>query len=227
MNLYREDILNWTSIQESGYPQFKFSETVPNGYVLYDSISDIYSIMNCSTCKTMLYDGKEYTNCDYKFIRNQIKIRYNTTGFANLNLDEKIIVSKLCIATVEERNMVLTTEQQVDLGQLFNQSATESRMLRASKAIQEMQQRLKRADALQIVTDVTDGKQLFNNYINFGLEGTLEEDYGSYLFDYILSRPGSDYETTGVRKYNFDIIGFNNMTDFSEYIIQILKTGIY
>jgi hypothetical protein len=88
-----------------------------------------------------------------------------------------------------------------------------------------MYNRLTKAQSQEIVNDLNDSKMLAARYMQFGIEGTIEGDVEG-LFDYIESRAGTSYATTGFSSKAFIPIGYANMTAFAVRIMEILKLGI-
>jgi len=210
MKLYIENNQSLPSIQ-----LLKNSDSVPEGYTESISIENLNK-----------YSSSLISQFDYKFIRNEIKKLYTSIGWATLTTNEKVICSKWIIASPAERTQILTIEQQIGLGQLFARDSSYSRLTRSNRAISEVYNRLSYTDAKVIVDDVTVVKPLFQNYINFGQEGTLEND-NEGLFDYIEARTGTTYSVTGFRLKNYTVIGYASMELFSVDIMKIFTGTIW
>ena len=76
-----------------------------------DKYNDITSIENWDI------HGISYSNLD--ITRNGIKLLYDSIGWGSLTSDQKIISSKYFIATVSERNSILSTDEQKNYGQIL------------------------------------------------------------------------------------------------------------
>jgi len=209
-------------VLEAGTNPAYLSETLTSGWI------DVTSIENLNAYSTRATIRSTGTIADYKLIRNEISTLLAATTFAALSVPEKMIVCNMFLVSVTDRDTIYTTAQQIGLGQLFNKYSVGARTLRVSKASSEIYNRLTKTEALQIVKDVTTTDSLFFDYINFGVEGTVEDGAGQEgLFDYMLSRAGTPWATTGFSSYGYTPIGYANMSDFADDLMVVLKDGIY
>jgi hypothetical protein len=74
--------------------------------------------------------------------------------------------------------------------------------------------------------DVFASTMLYHKYLLFGREGTVEGDPEG-LFDYIDSRVGTSYENTGLKNKSISPSGFATVSDFADYLLDIIKYGKY
>jgi len=167
------------------------------------------------------------TNKDYKFIRNEIKILANAIGWINLTTSEKKISAKLFVVTQSQRDELYTIKRQIKQGFLFHGSSIKARDQRWSHAKMEMMNRLEKDD-WRIIDDDLNQNNLISQYINHGLEGTVEGDAVG-LFDYIDARNGTPYGTgtKGLRNKNFTLTKSPNINTFTNQILDIIKNGNY
>lgn len=166
---------------------------------------------------------------DYKYIRNEIIILAATIGWTNLTITEKTIAAKYFAVASSQRDEIFTLEQQIDLGLYHHIQATESRKIRLAKAQMQIYNRIHKSDWGVISSDLG---EMLTHYVNEGREGTVEGD-SEGLFDYIDgdSRTGTTWDGTGsevgFRNKTLTITGYANCSDFSDFILDILKNGNY
>ena len=200
---------------------FGWSVNYTTNDTLIDGWEDISSIENWD-----LYSS--FIAVDYKVIRMEIfnlvwtKMLGNPINFGLLNDNEKFLASSYFCIPTELRNLVHTTDEQIEFGKIFDEKSTNCRINRFKHVRSEILNRMTWGDAMELLTEC---KDLIENYYQ-GREGTLEGD-GVGLFDYILSRVGTIYEHSGLLSKTYVIIGFNTITEFSDILINILKNGKY
>ena len=197
-----------------GLPIFLIEEIVSSGY------KDISSIKNWAKYRHSL-------KRDYKFARERIKESYIAKGgWSNLDIEEKEIISQFFLTQKSKRDEIYSTEEQIIFGHSFHHNSVISRVSRTDKIMEEIFSRISdTSENKNIINDITGSSQILERYIKFGREGTLEGDTGSGAFDYLESRVGTEYENNGFRGHNYMPVGYNNMTEFSNYLVDILKHG--
>jgi len=226
-NLYRENIENWTSINDSGIPTFKFSNSIPNGYVPYDSILEIFSAIEY--CKILIIDNIEYY-CDYKFIRDRIKDKF--TEWNNHSIQEKSIFCQLKIGSETERIEFLESIYPTQ-GFIINQkmmlnyaykATTISRGNRVKLAFNEIWCRLNPDDAKIIASK---GSESVIAYTTFGSDGTINNDMDG-IYDFIYGISGTKYENNGILQQNLisEPIGYTQL-EFCNFLFNLAITGEY
>jgi hypothetical protein len=203
----------WKPSETTVFPYVKAALTVETDY------------KDCSSIENW-YTYGDRTSRDYKFVRGQIQQLYTSIGWVSLTTKEKEICCELFIATKTERDELYTTEQQVDMGEKFHKKSVESRRKRTERATAELGNRLLKTEYEDVMDDISAGTNLFDKYVFFGREGTVEGDTEG-IFDYLESRAGTSYATTGFIDKVFTPLGMADMTAFSSHIMDILKTGNY
>ena len=213
-----KDIFSCTTEQLNGNDIWIFSNDITIGYSDITSIETVYK-----------YGLK--TNKDYKFVRNEIlnlvwgKMLGDPSNWNNLNLEEKKIASEFFVVPKILRDTVYTTDEQIPMAENFDINSIESRKIRFNKAKYQIYNRLTTEQANIILNEV-EKDNLSNLYIQYGREGTIEGDPEGF-FDYILSRTGTSYENNGFINHDYSPIGFNNMLELANFIIDIVKNGNY
>ncbi len=222
------DLEKWDDDLLSGNKPFICSESVESGYV------DISNIVNWS--KFGINTGR-----DYKFVRNEIKILViaiagvDFTNWNNLTENEKIIASEYFCAPYSCRILMHTLQEQHVFAKIFNDSATQSRKDRFDHAISIIRTKLTWDDTQEVVDEMMEqyekpttrkfNRNLANNYIYYGREGTVEGDPLG-LFDYIEARVGTYYETLGLAAKGY-IPETGTLAELVTEIMDILKNGNY
>lgn len=172
----------------------------------------------------------EYTY-DYKFVRKQIqtlvftKASMDLSGWNNLTQSEKEIAASWFTVPKYFRDLIYNVDEQIKLGAIFNDKSNQSRYDRFHFGMMQIYHRLTLVQSNQVLDDIENG-DLRQKYIMYGREGTLEDGKVG-LFDYVLSRVGTTYENTGLSTYDYIPVGYANMSDFCNYIMSIIRDGIY
>jgi hypothetical protein len=159
---------------------------------------------------------------DYKQARANLGYIVTVSGFDNLSTIEKQIATQWFVLPVEQRNQVYDFNQQLRYGIIYHESSMAARDYRLKAVALEVYNRLSKSQVMQIVSDMED---LPTMYVRFGKEGTLEGD-GVGFFDFMLSRPGTPYETTGLSVRDYVPVGAT-MDEMINNCMNILKSGIY
>ena len=162
---------------------------------------------------------------DYKYVRKELQRIGATYGFDNFRILEQKTLSRWFAVSKEDRNKVLTLEEQIDAGFIFNLNSIKARSIRFGKAVSEIYNRLTWEEANEIINDV-ENYQLKDTYINYGREGLINGDTEG-LFDYIMSSENTTWETIGLSKKGYDTEGLDSMQELSEKIMIILNDGNY
>lgn len=163
---------------------------------------------------------------DYKTARVQMYTEMMMAGgFDALSIEEKRIVSAWFIVGVNERNSVTTLEEQIQNGIIYNERSTQARIKRLTAAKTQVFNRLSHDEVITLLEEMNPAKLMYN-YIYLGTEGTLEGDMEG-LFDYLLARPNTSFSANGLAIKPFIPTGMENMQDFANYLISILKDGNY
>ncbi len=205
------DIPHWTINQLEGNAPFIASDVLPSG-----TYTDVSSINNWRKYGTR-------TSKDYKFIRNEIKLLANAgSGWVSLTATEKNISAVLFVVNQSRRSELFTIEQQIKQGFGFHGRSIKARDQRWSFAEMELMNRLDK-DEWRIMFDDLIQDDLVAQYINNGLEGTLEDDPAG-LFDYIDARSGTPY---GTGSKGFRNKGFANADALADIVLDIIKNGNY
>lgn len=161
---------------------------------------------------------------DYKYVRERIKELSAASGWENLTTGEKVIAATWFAVEQGCRNEVFTMEQQIQLGVQFHANSVASRQTRFMFASMEVYNRLPKAEADHIVTEIKDDN-LAEQYINYGREGTENGDPVG-LFDYVLAVSGTPYESTGILAQDIHPSGMNR-SEFVTRLVDIVGSGNY
>jgi len=186
---------SWTDIEvlDSITPIF-WDTSLNQGYSEITSLSEIY----------------EYgfnRNKDFKFVRDQLKLRVNSleNGFEDLSQQEKLELSTLNIGNLQQRTLALGKTNLINSGIFYHSKSVESRSLRAGFAVSYIFNIYTKEQASEILSAVLNANNLFINYTQFGIEGTLEE--GPFeagipplegIADYLYGRPGTSFQGIGL-----------------------------
>lgn len=194
----------------NGNEPYIISDTVPANY------EDISSIKNWS-CHGYFLDK------DYKLVRSHIISLVQATGFSNLTAEEKDIACRDFCVSKADRDTVHTMEQQIANGIEFHRRSIRARLDRKIAAEGEVYNRMSIAsERSELIGEVTN---MTKDYIDFGVEGTLEGD-AEGLFDYLESRVGTSFENTGFLSKTYTVEGMT-VAQLSARLIDILKNGNY
>lgn len=215
------EMTSFSATDLSGNDPYKISVTVPAGYQDVSSIEFWWYMYN--------HQNGVYFTRDYKFIRNEIIILAYTTGWVNLSTAEKELVASIFAVGKTERDEIYTIEEQIQLGMEHHHNSTRARNSRLELVRLNIFNRIGKTDQDDISEESQD---LLIHYIEEGREGTVEGDVEG-LFDYIDgdSRTGTTWDGTGagtgLRNKTYTIEGYTNCSDFADYILEVLKNGIY
>lgn len=207
------DIGGWNPSETVVSPYLKASTVIDAGYMDYSSI-----------LHWSLYGDR--ADRDYKFIRARIAELFLIAGWSNLSTEQKEICCRYFVVPKTNQDEIFGVSDQVANGVLFNKNAVASRAARINSASSEIRNRLQKSEAVEIMNEIFTSELLYDKYINFGNEGTLEGD-GEGLFDYVESRVGTSYENAGLVNKNFTPNGYADMSAFSVHLMDILKNGNY
>jgi len=170
---------------------------------------------------------KRFARIDYKRYREGLKTILSDSSWPALSLEEKQAIAIAHIPTREQMDEVFSLDDQDEYAMEFHTDSCDCRLERMRKAEAFVANRL---EPLQIATVIAtvNSSQLRHNYINFGREGTVE-DYGmTGLFDYVLARAGTVYETDGIKAQTWTVRNNGDYLDcsaFADAIYEILTTG--
>jgi len=226
---------------------------MPSGYVLVDTIEG----WNRYALPVV---GGFYAFRDYKKFRDELAVRvYTKTGFnptdpttftlANWNLlsdIEKGIASRFFVVPDVFRDMVYSTEQQIEYGTAHHHSSVEARAARVLETLSVVYNRLALNDAREVSSDLnqipvgtniaTDGsgnltaplevKILLHTYEQQGIEGSLEDGVVG-LFDYVLSRTSTPFDLTGLSTKAFAVKGMVDCAELATRVHDVLANGTY
>ena len=180
-------------------------------------VNGTHSIRPGSLC---LSGGSDH---DYKVLRNNLIVQVATEGFSNLSVDEKKIASSHFAVSKTDRDTVHTIDEQISNGILFHKESTKARSDRRNAAEGEVYNRIQ--DGLEQADLMNDVTAMLDTYVNFGIEGTLEGDIEG-LFDYLESRAGTSFETTGLLSKSYTVEGMT-VAQLSAKLMDIFKNGNY
>ena len=214
------DLHQWNDSDLEGNSPFIFAETLHDGY------ADISSIENL-----MYFARDNGTTRDNKFVREQIAIiMYSkclpdySQWFTHLTENERRICCMAFLAPTQLRNEFFTIEEQITLGDNFDHCQSECRKNRYKKIRSELFNRLDWSDTMELLAEF---KHEIEEYLE-GKEGTIafNPDPEGFL-DVINSTPGTSYENIGLRNKTYQVIGFNNCSEFADHLLDICLYGNY
>ncbi len=162
---------------------------------------------------------------DYKFTRRVMKNIVATSGFNNLRPAERRIASRWFVLPGYLRLRVHTLEEQMANGRIFHRKSIQARTTRLRQAKMEIWNRLTHAESQEIIGDFN-AENLENQYIDFGVEGTIKGDHEGIL-DFVVGTSGTQYEHRGLADQIYQPSGMADMKELSDRIIDILERGNY
>jgi hypothetical protein len=203
---------------------FAFPDPLVPDVYLYENSS--FSNTTLSTMGNIDVNWKTLFS-DYKVARVSMYIAMMMQGgFANLSLSDKIIASRWFIVGRLERNEVHTTEQQIANGLIYNDNSIEARNKRMTQCMIEVYNRVD-DEAVKEIMATMDFSRTTYNYIKIGVEGKAAGDIADGIYDYILSTPGSSWETTGLSSQSYTPVGYANCGELANRLMDILMNGNY
>lgn len=211
-NIPVSELQSYSTNDLNGNPAYIFAENLSSSY------ADITTIENLS-------EHGHHTGRDYKFIRSEINTLYDSSTWSELSDDEKSVCSIYFICSPTEAADVHDVPTRVAYGELFHINSVESRMKRISRAMSEARTRIQQSDVQELIDDL-ESSNLLDTYITFGREGTIEGDPEG-LFDWVESRAGTSFDGIGMSSKSYTVEGYSDMSDFTVYIMDIIKTGNY
>lgn len=198
---------------------------------VYYTGSTLDGYENINTIENVYLYSQYCDGYDYKLKRAIIQnIMYDITGtgltnWMDLTTEERRICCEMFLVPHQLRDEFYTNTQQTELGIIFNNNSVDSRTNRCWIAQSEVFNRLDHATAVEISNDVIFESNLRYAYVQIGREYTLKGDPEG-LYDYLLNTIGTSYENNGFRSYTpTELYGFDNMIDFSNYLVDILEYG--
>lgn len=204
-------------------------------YVVREGYDDISSIKNWNDIGKELL-GSTVGLKDWKSIQREIKVlamaKTNNdlnANFNNLDEEEKVIVANYLLNKLSTANLVAAFKSNDIIGQSikFDFLNCEAREKRLAIVRSLLIIKIGIDNAKQIFDEVLND-QLLDKYIG-GTEGKEEDNGKVGLYDYILSRGGTPYFSTGLSEKNFTILDGSGDTlqQVCEQIITILRDGTY
>jgi hypothetical protein len=170
------EYVSWSQGDVNG-PPFVISNTIEINY------QDVSSITNWDNYGSRLKD--------YNYIREQIKEITNLIGFNNLSFGEKVISAKYFLVDKQDRDAVLTEEEQYNYWSVLVTKSQHSRFNRWEEAKKYISYKLSPINSSDLAKSTS---ELCNDYINYNII-TKVKDGISGLFDYLTGE--GDYTTNG------------------------------
>ena len=161
---------------------------------------------------------------DYKFKRAAIAKVVAASGWSQLPDRDKKIAANWFVVDGVKRAEVYTLDEQIGLAARFHKCSIESRSARFKAASIEIYNRLDRSEQM-IVTGAVEKSTLPKLYVEYGVEGTLEDGIPG-LFDYMLGREDTPWAGSGLLQQNFQPSGVT-MTQLVDKVMSILTSGLY
>jgi hypothetical protein len=203
---------------------FTFPDPLIVDTVLYSGgnftvLSDFPLILIDETWKT--------SYSDYKTARVALYLSMiSKGGWENLSPEEKIIASKWFIVGRSERNQVHSTEDQIINGLTYNSNSIRARKQRLTQCMMEVYNRLD-DNQIKSVMSTMDFSRTTYAYTEVGMEGVLSGDTVEGLFDYINSTSGTSWSSSGLRTQSYTPVGYDNCSQLSDRLLDILINGNY
>lgn len=162
---------------------------------------------------------------DYKYMRQRIIYIAYVLGWENLSIEEKEIACRVFAVDEEKRLQIYSLEDQVIMGVEHHINSTDARDSRVKRAQTELFNRVDSSIWPDLAEEIN---ILVYRYVTNGREGSIEGD-GFGLFDFIdgSARADTPWSTTGLRDREYIVKGFNNCSEFTDYMLDILKNGNY
>lgn len=161
---------------------------------------------------------------DYKFRRAEIAKVVATSGWDQLPDRDKEIAARWFVVDGVKRTEVYTLDEQIGLAARFHKCSIESRSARFKAASIEIYNRLSRPEQM-IVTGAVEKSALPKLYVEYGIEGTLEDSIPG-LFDYMLGREDTPWAGSGLLQQSFQPDGVT-ITQLVDKVMGILMSGLY
>jgi hypothetical protein len=211
-------------------PPFITEISLPNNY---DDISSIVNFVELYSYISTNFGMKDLKCLQREIYEEALVITLNDldTNWNNLSEPDKLLVCEYCtskvppirfLETYPDANMRQSISQNFDM---FNVDVRQTkrypiiRMYLFNKiGTQNALESLKTATTDNLVTEWFGG-----------IEGTIEDGGIVGLFDYILARAGTPYETTGLAVQSYPVIDGSGMTlqQVADEIYEIGKNGLY
>lgn len=201
---------------------FEDNENIPAIKVLPDSDETPAGFTEDSTVKNIHEHGYNF-DYDYKAIRRKIQIIAATTGFSNLSLEDKKLAAEYFSVSKADRESVYSVDELYILGAKYHRQSVIARTLREDFAIGEIYTNLAQSEIDEVVNDIDDNR-LSTKYLHRGREGIYSGDLVSGLFDYLDSKTGSDYASTGLRSKGWTPSDFT-LDELCDRVLEILNYG--
>lgn len=219
------------------YPSVLLADTVPQGFV------DGTTIENWAKYGSKIIDRKENTGFkDWKCIQREIGTLADAivssdydANWGNLNAQEQLIACEYLLSKVPPAKFAATVPDADDRTAMAIAFDENNRLARGSShfktgRIQVMRiylfGKIGTADALETFRDAVKDNLL--ELYEGGIEGTVEDGIEG-LNDFLLSRVGTTYETTGLTTRGYSIIdgSGDNLTDVANALVAIASNGQY
>lgn len=117
------------------------------------------------------------------------------------------------------RDLFFTIDEQIALGDTFNQRATQDRRIRANQVTSVLMNYLSYLEAVEVINDLGD---LVEKYVAFGVEGTSEGDPEG-MFDYFESTVGTTFEDNGFLEKTYTPRGGLTIAQLSAKVMEVLR----
>jgi hypothetical protein len=201
-------------VKESLDDRIKHYYVVPSTYDFAgNGAVDVSSLQN-------IWDFKHHNpSVDYKMFRDLLKVQVASEGFSNIGpFWQKVAATHFCVSS-EDIDSVLTTEERLAAGEEFHRQSIAARSARFQKASTLVYNSLSKADAQEIVYEITQFNLAYN-YIQFGIEGTEQGDIDG-LFDYLNST--GVFSGMGLRDKRFSTTNGLTLAQLADKCLNILK----
>ena len=165
---------------------------------------------------------------DFKQARCVLKIFYTEQGpWSKFTTGQKIVFAKYFVCTTFEALTVLTGDELTMYGYFFHQESIRSREKRIKMIVTYVLANIGPKHAAQNVVKTMEAQQLITNYISIGNEGTLEDNGLEGLYDWVESRAGTSYESSGFIHQQGINAQWGTLADHVPNIMNILKYGTF
>lgn len=195
------EIFNWDSSDLNGNPPWIIND------IIHPNYSDITSIIN--------WDSIGFDLKDYEYVRTRIKEIVTNLGFNSLSQNEKLIVSKHFVVNKEDRDTVMSEEEQIYYWNVLIENSQDCRFKRWEYAKKYISYKLSPLNSSDLAKSTS---ELCSDYINYNII-TKTKDGISGLFDYLKGE--GDYINNG---YPSKVYWSKNDQD---KIMDILENGNY
>jgi hypothetical protein len=232
------DVFNghWVDVERGGVPyksitafrHYFTDEVIAQMEVIFDTQQEYTDWVN----RDLVYISRswawDYT--DYKQAREAIKAIVSETGFDTLTEIEQKTVAKWFACTAQQQEDVLTLQEKIEAGKVFNALSIESRNKRFNEVMAYLWNILDFPTASTLRQRI-EQEQFEARYVKLGQEGTGVFNYAGMedtegVFDFVNSTVGTSYEGTGLATYLTGLKYNLTVSEVIAHVDTLLRNGV-